>query len=115
MRVRLHKHDDSKEDVDVAAVEIVNGFEVLWIAPSQYKAGFQLEVADAPAENAFASDSDEPGTAYWPEVGDDTLCVCGHPYFRHFDTYDDMAPIGCKYCPCNHFQEMLNADGSTKT
>jgi len=35
---------------------------------------------------------------YDPKFGDDKLCLCGHPYYRHFDTYDHMAPIGCKYC-----------------
>jgi hypothetical protein len=30
--------------------------------------------------------------------GDLKLCLCGHPYYRHFDTYEDMSPIGCKYC-----------------
>ena len=28
----------------------------------------------------------------------DELCVCGHPYHRHFDSWDDNYPIGCKYC-----------------
>jgi hypothetical protein len=36
--------------------------------------------------------------AYDPNFGDDRLCTCGHPYYRHFDTYEDMYPIGCKYC-----------------
>ena len=43
--------------------------------------------------------------SYNPEYGDDRLCTCGHPYYRHFDTYEQMDPIGCKYCGCNHFTE----------
>lgn len=35
---------------------------------------------------------------YDPSFGDDKICACGHPYYRHFDTYDDMYPVGCKYC-----------------
>lgn len=35
-----------------------------------------------------------------PEEDQERLCVCGHPYHRHFDSYDEMKPIGCKYCPC---------------
>jgi hypothetical protein len=35
---------------------------------------------------------------YDPSFGDDKLCKCGHRYYRHFDTYEDMYPIGCKYC-----------------
>jgi hypothetical protein len=43
--------------------------------------------------------------AYDPNFGDKKLCICGHPYYRHFDTYDDMEPIGCKYCECMEFKE----------
>jgi len=35
---------------------------------------------------------------YDPNFGDEMMCQCGHPYYRHFDTYDDMSPVGCKYC-----------------
>lgn len=42
---------------------------------------------------------------YDPNAGDDRLCQCGHPYFRHFDTYEEMAPVGCKYCTCTRFRE----------
>lgn len=34
---------------------------------------------------------------YVPEL-ENKMCVCGHPYYRHFDTYDDMRYVGCKYC-----------------
>ena len=42
---------------------------------------------------------------YNPRYGNDRLCVCGHPYYRHFDTYDDMEDVGCKYCGCFEFKE----------
>jgi hypothetical protein len=42
---------------------------------------------------------------YNPKYGDDRICVCGHPYYRHFDTYEYMFPCGCKYCPCHTFKE----------
>lgn len=32
------------------------------------------------------------------DAGYDRTCVCGHPYHRHFDSYDNMYPCGCKYC-----------------
>jgi hypothetical protein len=41
---------------------------------------------------------------YNPEYGDDKLCKCGHPYYRHFDSYEGMRPAGCKYCMCNKFE-----------
>ena len=40
---------------------------------------------------------------YNPEFGDQKLCKCGHPYYRHFDTYEDMRAVGCKYCGCHLF------------
>jgi len=53
--------------------------------------------------------------SYDPNFGDDKVCVCSvsdehhpndHRYYRHFDTYDDMRPVGCKYCPCAEFREV---------
>lgn len=41
---------------------------------------------------------DEFGNMYDPNFGDNKKCECGHSYYRHFDSYDDMAPVGCKYC-----------------
>ena len=40
---------------------------------------------------------------YNSEYGDDKLCKCGHIYYRHFDSYEGMAPVGCKYCQCDEF------------
>jgi hypothetical protein len=37
--------------------------------------------------------------------GDDRTCKCGHAYYRHFDTYEEMEAIGCKYCQCREFVE----------
>lgn len=42
---------------------------------------------------------------YDESFGDERLCSCEHTYHRHFDTYDNMAPIGCKYCPCSKWVE----------
>ncbi len=35
----------------------------------------------------------------------DEVCACGHPYHRHFDSYEDMRPVGCKYCDCREFKQ----------
>lgn len=40
---------------------------------------------------------------YNPDYGDSKLCKCGHTYYRHFDSYENMAPVGCKYCGCEEF------------
>lgn len=42
---------------------------------------------------------------YNPEYGDSRECECGHSYYRHFDPYEAMYPIGCKYCDCYKFVE----------
>lgn len=46
----------------------------------------------------------EPKLYDW-EFGDNRICVCGHPYYRHFDTHEEMDPVGCKYCDCEEFHE----------
>jgi len=40
---------------------------------------------------------------YDPDFGDHKVCGCGHEYHRHFDSYEDMNPVGCKYCDCDIF------------
>lgn len=39
----------------------------------------------------------------------DAKCVCGHAYYRHFDTYEEMNPVGCKYCDCFTFVPLQQA------
>ncbi len=41
---------------------------------------------------------------YNPNFGDDKICECGHTYYRHFDSYEGMSPVGCKYCGCQEFK-----------
>lgn len=48
--------------------------------------------------------ADSPSCNYDKEFGDDKLCNCGHPYYRHFDTYEDMENVGCKYCSCHNWK-----------
>lgn len=43
---------------------------------------------------------------YNPAYGDDRICECGHSYYRHFDSYEEMEPVGCKYCGCYVFVEI---------
>jgi len=45
---------------------------------------------------------------YNPNYGDDKICECGHTYYRHFDSYEDMYACGCKYCSCYTFKLKLN-------
>jgi hypothetical protein len=38
-----------------------------------------------------------------PRYNQDASCVCGHRYERHFDGYEDMKAVGCKFCECREF------------
>lgn len=42
---------------------------------------------------------------YNPNYGNNRMCVCGHAYYRHFDPWEDMEAVGCKYCGCEEFRE----------
>lgn len=42
---------------------------------------------------------------YNPNYGDFRICECGHSYHRHFDSYESMKAVGCKYCNCSNFIE----------
>lgn len=44
---------------------------------------------------------------YNPKYGDSRICKCGHSYDRHFDSYDEMSVVGCKYCDCYLFEEEI--------
>lgn len=46
-----------------------------------------------------------PVRRYNPDYGDHRLCWCDHAYYRHFDSYEHMDPVGCKYRGCNVFSE----------
>jgi hypothetical protein len=39
-----------------------------------------------------------------PNYDQDAICECGHTYYRHFDPYEQMDAVGCKYCQCNTFK-----------
>lgn len=47
---------------------------------------------------------------YNPKFGDSKLCKCGHSYYRHFDSYENMEAIGCKYCSCDSFEEKTDGN-----
>jgi O-acetyl-ADP-ribose deacetylase (regulator of RNase III) len=48
-----------------------------------------------------------------PKYVDKYGCKCGHPYERHFDSYEDNAPVGCKYCICQDFIPATEEDVCT--
>jgi len=48
-------------------------------------------------------------TPYDKNFGDNRKCECGHPYYRHFDPYENYEAVGCKYCGCQEFKEEIHA------
>lgn len=55
--------------------------------------------------NELAQVQNQMSAEVWnPKLDQNALCDCGHTYYRHFDSWDDMAAIGCKYCGCHEFQ-----------
>ena len=42
---------------------------------------------------------------YNKNYGDKRMCKCGHSYYRHFDSWENMDACGCKYCGCFTFVE----------
>lgn len=52
---------------------------------------------------------------YDPKFGNDRICECGHEYYRHFDPYEEMRAVGCKYCgwECLVFKEKSNDSSGT--
>lgn len=117
----LHEHEDNKfaDKVymwcHIARGSCENPHED-WQADFLEAEAAVLEAMKAPSEKCDNSKS----RIYDPKYGDDRLCECGHAYYRHFDSYDDMRNIGCKYCDCFSFNEVQsatneNTSGSTKT
>ena len=71
-------------------------------------------IQNGECEFAVKTDSNDPYLVsinvktvlkYNPKYGDEKICKCGHPYYRHFDTYDEMFACGCKYCQCLEFKK----------
>ena len=46
----------------------------------------------------YVGEEDQIAEQYDENFGDNKECLCGHPYYRHFDTHDRMSAVGCKYC-----------------
>ncbi|QMP84310.1 hypothetical protein HUN41_00217 [Streptomyces phage Coruscant] len=65
-----------------------------------------LRKSKEPGANFFIEKVQAEIDRLWnPEFNQEARCECGHPYHRHFDSYENMEPIGCKYCECYDFKE----------
>jgi len=96
----------------------INYNDVHWICGACYEQAV-VDISEYPAHFVFrpaSAHGDAPyiitervvkDRHYNPNYGDDRMCKCGHPYYRHFDSYEEMYPCGCKYCDCFTFEEAL--------
>lgn len=101
----LSLFDDMRKDgYDMGGFIIQNGTET-WVA-SLIDAGVAVEMEatkEAPkVEPPYLKETvTKVVRKYNPNYGDDRECKCGHPYYRHFDSYENNLPCGCKYCECD--------------
>lgn len=67
---------------------------------------YTLEGSEEPAIDVILSELTEQINRSWsPNHDQQAKCTCSHAYERHFDSYEDMYPIGCKYCECDTFTD----------
>jgi len=111
----------TEDPVEEAADEFTKNAEGEWVIPIDLPVEVIATLALAAHEQRMSLNEflitriseycreliDDCNTKYNPNFGDDKLCECGHPYYRHFDTYEDMDPVGCKYCECFTFDELI--------
>ncbi len=70
-----------------------------------------LDVTCPKCNHEFKTRQYPPGVPEYDESIDDVaLCVCGHTYYRHFDPFEEMYPVGCKYCRCYEFKAAVDVD-----
>lgn len=93
-----------RQKVEVAIDEAVNGIVKNGCIESNLFEELNLKLSNL--ENLFINEKPYINGEYNPDYGDDRICECGHTYDRHFDSYEDMEPVGCKYCTCHEFKEV---------
>jgi DNA-directed RNA polymerase subunit RPC12/RpoP len=70
----------------------------------------QLKQETFALEYSLSNEAGEyPDRKAWDKEHDQEVdcSECGHPYYRHFDSYENNRPVGCKYCECRIFQEPI--------
>jgi hypothetical protein len=84
----------------------------IWIHPEEYESFVllgEMEVIinkSGDGETPYLETSEVVvNREYNPNYGDDRICKCGHPYYRHFDPFEHMEAVGCKYCGCQQFEK----------
>ncbi len=86
-----------------------SAWDLMIAAAPDYPADQIVSVNDMVAAPYIVTKKVVTDLAYNLLYGDDRICECGHSYYRHFDSYENMENAGCKYCGCMEFVEALPA------
>lgn len=66
---------------------------------------FREQMTHLATKGTWDTDNDPDTAIYTSDFGDHRECKCGHPYYRHFDPFENDAPVGCKYCQCERWED----------
>lgn len=92
-----------RKDARVADLrEALKFIEKWWNCPNELR---KVAVAALNKDDSIVAEENSISNKYDKTYDDDRVCECGHLYYRHFDTYEGMKNVGCKYCSCGHFVE----------
>jgi len=101
IRLRQETTEVEVEVPDILSIEGDNDQELYYNLSKAI-----LERARANAKDWKSGDCSEASfnNQYIDELDvNENICICGHTYHRHFDSYENMRPVGCKYCGCDCF------------
>lgn len=83
----------------------MHGIEMIFTPEQARILRHNLEGNEDPEIIKILSDLKNEIERSWnPNRDQQEKCSCSHAYGRHFDSYEDMYPIGCKYCECDTFE-----------
>ena len=89
-------------DGKLELIEIIKGLGEFEMTKIEDYTNIPLEYKKT--DTYFKSLTIKVNSEYNPEYGDNKICECGHIYYRHFDSYENMEACGCKYCECSTFK-----------
>jgi hypothetical protein len=95
----------TKNQIIEGQLEIIDKIiEVGSLEIKKIKNNTYISLSSKPTDPYIESVSLNIDKQWNPNFPQDSICECGHTYDRHFDSYEDMDAIGCKYCQCYDFK-----------
>jgi len=96
------EHPEMPKDKPMFSLHVTGKESWSW---ADIRPNWTFDETNAPGVNSW-NEVARHTMLYDPSFGDDTLCQCGHTYYRHFDSYEDAQNrmhAACKYCRCQVF------------